>query len=214
MPAGRPRFITFEGAEACGKSTQVLKLKKRLEQEGFQVLAVREPGGTALGEALRELLARSPAGRDVCPRAELFLFAAARAQLVEEVIRPALESGAWVISDRFCDSSVVYQGTVRGLPWEEIRAVNQWATQGLFPGLTIVLDLPVPELAQRLQDRWKDKPDRMESEFAGRLEEIRQGYLQLAKEEPERVFLLEAVGSEEELADRIWEVVRRAFCLR
>ncbi|CAF0692963.1 dTMP kinase [Candidatus Methylacidithermus pantelleriae] len=210
----RVRFIALEGPEACGKSTQIQQLEKRLRGLGFSVVVVREPGGTLLGEAVRELFRHTPVAKTIVARAELLLFAAARAQLVEEVIRPALERGAWVVTDRFSESSLVYQGTVRGLPWSEVNMVNRWATQGLLPSLTLVLDLPISELRKRLIARKDHGNDQMEEEFAGHLEEIRKGYLTLAREEPERIRVVEAHGSPEELGQKIWEVVCDAFCLR
>ena len=207
----RGRFITFEGGEGCGKSTQVLRLKERLEREGERVLLTREPGGTPLAESVRSLL-KSDSVDAPCDRAELLLFLAARAQLVRNVIRPALESGAWVVSDRFSDSTLAYQGYGRGLPLDEIRRMNDFACDGLRPDLTLLLDVdPQTSLERRLgrEQRTHTSADRIEragAEFHARL---REGFLTLAAAEPERMVVIDASGTPDEVWESVWKSMSR-----
>ena len=148
----RGRFITFEGGEGCGKSTQVKRLAAELERRGIRVVLTREPGGTPLAEKVRGLL-KDELADPPCDRSELLLFLAARAQLVRNVIRPALESGAWVLSDRFSDSTVAYQGYGRGLGIDFIRTANDFACDGLKPDLTLLLDVEPQVSAARMRKR-------------------------------------------------------------
>ena len=150
--AARGRFITFEGGEGCGKSTQVKRLAAALEAKGVKVLLTREPGGTRLAEMIRTLL-KDEAEAPPVDRAELLLFLAARAQLVPNVIAPALEAGTWVISDRFSDSTVAYQGYGRGLPVDFVRQANDFACEGLRPDLTFLLDLDPATAERRMRGR-------------------------------------------------------------
>ena len=136
----RGKFITFEGGEGCGKSTQVKRLKEALEKTGVEVLLTREPGGTWLSEEIRHLI-KDQTTDAPCDRSELLLFLAARAQLVKNVIRPALEAGKWVVSDRFSDSTIAYQGYGRGLPLDILKDMNDFACEGLKPDLTLLLDV-------------------------------------------------------------------------
>jgi len=189
-------FVSLEGPDGVGKSTQVAFLADRLRGLGLEVMQCREPGGTELGERVRTLLLDPQV--DLSDRAEALLFAAARAEIVDQVIAPALARGAWVVCDRFIDSSLVYQGVGRGLGIEEIRDVSLFATGGLLPARTIVLH----GVARR-----DAVPDRMESageEFHARVE---QGFLQLGELDPVRIRLVDAVGSEAEVAERIWSAL-------
>ncbi|MGB0344936.1 MAG: dTMP kinase [Coraliomargarita sp.] len=201
-------FISFEGSEGCGKSTQIAALANRLKADGHDLLQAREPGGTPLGEALRDLLQHNAAGEGMTPPAELLLFAAARAQIVREKLAPALEAGRIVLCDRFIDSTTVYQGAARGLDREEVAAVNQIATGGLKPDLTILIDLPADAGLQRARQRANGKLDRMEQEDPAFFEAVRQGYLELAKAEPARFLVLDGSKSIETLQTTIWNAVQ------
>src|SRR5271169_6748704 len=186
-----PHFISLEGGEAVGKSTQIERLSKRLTDLGHKVLVTREPGGTPLGESIRHLLKHAPEGRGMTPQAELLLFLASRAELVRKVIMPSLDQGVWVLCDRFLDSTTVYQGAGRKLPGEVVERLNAFAVGTHLPGLTLVLDLE-PEAARRRQQR-RVRPagegifDRMEAEPTDFFERVRQGYLDVAKAHPQRV---------------------------
>lgn len=201
-------FVSFEGTEGGGKSTQIRELAARLEDAGWTVRQLREPGGTDAGEAIRDLLQHDAAGNGLCPEAELLLFAASRAQLVREHIRPALEQGHCVLCDRFMDSSTVYQGTARGLPRSDIDAVNGLAVGATRPDLTILLDLPPEQGMARINSRSETGPDRMESEAPPFFEAVREGYLALAREAPDRFLVLDASRPPDILADEIWHAVR------
>ena len=207
----RGRFITFEGGEGCGKSTQVARLKAALEAEGMEVVLVREPGGTWLSEQIRHLI-KDQDDDAPCDRAELLLFLAARAQLVRNVIRPALESGKWVVSDRFSDSTLAYQGYGRGLPLDVIRTANDFACDGLSPDLTILMDVS-PETAharrrkrERVTNATADRIEREGAEFHAR---IRRGFDELAAAEPSRIVKIDANGSPDEVWGEIWKSTRR-----
>ena len=201
-------FISFEGSEGCGKSTQIEALAARLRSDGLDVLQAREPGGTPLGEALRQLLQHDDAGNGMLPEAELLLFAAARAQIVREKLRPALKAGKVVLCDRFVDSTTVYQGVARGLNRTNVAAVNQVATGGLQPDLTILIDLPADIGLQRARLRANGQLDRMEQEDAEFYEAVRQGYLELAKAEPNRFLVLDGLQSIETLQAEVWNAVQ------
>ena len=203
----RGKFITFEGGEGCGKSTQVRRLKAALEQKGVQVLLTREPGGTRLAELIRSLL-KDEAEDPPCDRAELLLFLAARAQLVKNVIRPALEAGTWVVSDRFSDSTLAYQGYGRGLSLDVIRAANDFACDGLKPDLTLLLDVDPETARERMRGREKatnttaDRIERAGDDFHARL---RKGFLELAAAEPSRIVTIDASGTEDDVWERVWK---------
>jgi len=205
MPKGK--FITFEGGEGCGKSTQVQRLRAALERKGISVLLTREPGGTRLAELIRSLL-KDEAEDPPCDRAELLLFLAARAQLVKNVIRPALEAGTWVISDRFSDSTLAYQGYGRGLSLDVIRAANDFACEGLKPDRTILLDVDPVTSRARMRGReasTNTKADRIEragDDFHARL---RKGFLELAAAEPSRIVTIDASGTEDDVWERVWK---------
>ena len=190
-------FIAFEGGEGSGKSTQVKLLKRWLENEGHEVLHTREPGGTELGKGLREILLSHETG-DISPRAEALLYAADRAHHVHSVIRPALEAGEIVITDRYFDSSIAYQGAGRVLEPGEVARISRWATESLFPTLTVVLDLPAEVGLARLK-----KKDRLEAEPLAFHERIRQEFLQLALLDPERYLVVDAQMSLEDIQHAI-----------
>ena len=206
----RGRFITFEGGEGCGKSTQILWLAERLRAQGRQVLLTREPGGTALAERIRALVREN--GEDPPnARAETLLFLASRAQLVENVVRPALAAGAWVLCDRFADSTFAYQGYGRGLSLTELKALNAFATGGLVPDRTILLDVPPETAAARLRARQQatqtvaDHMERAGDDFHARL---KAGFLELAAAEPARFAVIAAEGSVESVAEKVWSSIR------
>lgn len=197
-------FITLEGPDGCGKSTQARLLADRLKAVGYAVLLTREPGGTAIGDQIRRIL-MSLDNRNMHPRTEFLLFSASRSQLAQEVIRPHLEREGVVVSDRFFDSSLAYQGFGHGLSREELRQITAFATGGLLPHMTFLLDLPVLEGLERRRSggQW-NRLDDYDLEFH---ERARQGYLKLAEAEPDRWQILAADQSTEALAQIIWERV-------
>jgi dTMP kinase len=197
--AGNGIFISFEGSEGCGKSTQIRRLAAFLQTLGREVLILREPGGTPIGETIRHLLKHDKNAAAMTPEAELLLFAASRAQLVREVIRPALEKGIVVLCDRFLDSTTVYQGVARALDSSDVAAINSFAVGELLPDLTLLLDLDVEEGRRRAASRG-EPVDRMEQEDAGFYEAVRRGYLDLAREYPGRITLIDASLDEEGVA--------------
>ena len=201
------RFITFEGGEGCGKSTQVRRLKEALEAEGHEVLLTREPGGTRLSELIRGLL-KDEREDPPCDRAELLLFLAARAQLVRSVIRPALDAGTWVVSDRFSDSTFAYQGYGRGLPLDVLRLANDFACEGLRPDLTVLLDVDTETSRARLRTReaaTKTTADRIEQAGDAFHARLRQGFLEMAAQEPNRIVTIEASGTPDEVWEKVWK---------
>jgi dTMP kinase len=195
-------FITFEGGEGCGKSTQSRLLLKKLGQQTVPVVLTHEPGGTALGNELRKILKRK---RDssISPQAELFLLAASRAQLVAEVIRPALEEGKIVICDRFTHSTMVYQGYGRGLDFTAIKMVNNMATGYLNPDLIIFLDIS-PEQGLARKQSLKDRFELEDLSFHRR---VREGYLKMAAAEPDRWLVIDASLPKGKIAEIIWDRV-------
>ncbi|NLO36771.1 MAG: dTMP kinase [Clostridiaceae bacterium] len=205
----RGRLITFEGIDGSGKTTQIEKLSARLVQSGIPVRVLREPGGTAIGEAIRRILL-DKAHTGMCMETELLLFAAARAQLVREVILPDLENGKWVICDRFLDSTAAYQGYGRQLDPDMIRSLNQLAVGGCWPDVTILLDLPVQAALARLLGR-QDKQDRLDHESVAFMERTRQGYRQLAQADPDRIIVMDAAQQETELAEQIYHIIREGL---
>lgn len=198
-------FITFEGVEGAGKTTQIRKLAESLRRKGTQTLVTREPGGCPLADDIRQLLLH-PGHGEMFSATELFLYLAARAQHVFEVIRPALETGKTVLCDRFADATTVYQGCARGLDIDMIHRFNAFATAGISPDLTILMDMPVEKCPQRLAHR-KSKDgnpeDRLELESADFHGRVRQGYLMLARNCPQRFRVVDATKSEEEIAGEI-----------
>jgi dTMP kinase len=200
-------FLTFEGMEGCGKSTQAQRLCARLAAD---TLLTCEPGGTPLGESIRELLLEPSRGR-MSPVSEALLYLADRAQHVAEVIRPALEAGRTVISDRYVDSTLAYQGYGRGLPMDLLLAVAALATGGLTPDLTVFLDVPVALGLERVGKRGRQ--DRLESERLEFHERVRRGYLELIARDPRRWALVDGEGSEDEVAARVEAAVDRSGVL-
>ena len=200
-------FITFEGIDGCGKSTQVRLLASQLRMLGFEVVTTREPGGTPLGKRIRNVLLDPQI--EVDPLAELLLFAADRAQHVQTMLRPATESGSIVLSDRYADATAAYQGAGRNFTAEIISSVISIATGGLKPDLTLIFDLPVAECLARTSRRTEsdNKRDRLDAEDAAFHSRVRDAYLQLAASEPDRVRLIDASGSINETHDRVIEVV-------
>jgi dTMP kinase len=203
------KLISFEGAEGSGKSTQIARLAKRLVQLNHQVVSVREPGGTEIGEQVRNIIVHNSQGDEMCAETELLLFAAARAQLVREVIAPALLDGAVVLSDRFMDSSTVYQGIGRNLAADPVSNINQFAVGNVMPQLTVVLDVPPTISKERIRQRASDVPDRMERENIDFYKAIRQGYLLLAQSMPERIVVIDGTLTEDEIETKIWEFVSK-----
>ena len=204
------KFITFEGGEGCGKSTQVKRLKAELEASGVEVLLTREPGGTVLSEQIRHLI-KDQMDDPPCDRSELLLFLAARAQLVKNVIRPALERGVWVISDRFSDSTMAYQGYGRGLSLDVIKTVNDFACETLKPDLTLLLEVSPETACERLRGREAathtaaDRIEQAGDEFHSRLS---RGFRELAKAEPYRIKTVDANGTVDEVWGAIWNLVK------
>ena len=193
--SGRGLFVAFEGGDGAGKSTQSRLLGEWLEQQGYAVRHTREPGGTALGQAIRDLLLHGDDG-SVSPRAEALLFAADRAHHVATLVRPALERGEIVLTDRYLDSSVAYQGAARQLGHDEVRELSLWAVEGLVPDLTVLLDVP----ADVGRDRRGEVHDRLEREADAFHDRVRQGFLGLAARDPQRYAVLDATAPAEELA--------------
>ena len=197
-------FVTFEGVEGCGKSTQAKRIEAHLKARGHAVLLTREPGGTRIAEAIRGVLLDS-ANTAMSPTTDLLLYEAARAQHVAERIRPALEEGAIVVCDRFADSTTAYQGAGRALAAEDVEYLHRLATAGANPDLTIVLDVPVEEglaRAGRLND-----PDRLEAEPVAFHRKVREGFLRIAEREPDRVKVLDGLRSPDAVASEVLRLV-------
>ncbi len=197
-------FITMEGIEGCGKSTQIGRLQLGLEKRGYPVVTTREPGGTAVAEAIRTIVL-NPKNASLSPVTELLLYAAARAQHVDERIRPALEAGKVVLCDRFADSTTAYQGAGRELSQETIHTLHAIATRGTWPDLTIVLDLPVEEGLKRAGRG--AKLDRIEREPLDFHRRVREGFLRIARDEPERVRVVNGNQPVDEVAAAVWALV-------
>ncbi|MFK5922848.1 MAG: dTMP kinase [Verrucomicrobiota bacterium] len=206
-------FISFEGSEGCGKSTQIARLVEILEKQGREVLLTREPGGTVVGERIRDLLQYTPEAVGMSSEAELLLFAASRAQLVREVIEPTLQQGKWVIADRFMDSTTVYQGLGRGLDAQAVRSINEFAVGEVKPDLTFLLDMDAKQGHARAQaaSQAAGQFDRMEDQELDFFERVRQGYLDLAKEEKERIVVIDAAKSIEEVSHCIQDVLKDRY---
>ncbi|HKZ45866.1 MAG TPA: dTMP kinase [Thermodesulfobacteriota bacterium] len=201
-------FITFEGVEGSGKTTQMEMLKEHLEWKGFQVVSTREPGGTELGEKIRSMLLNIE-GRTIAPWSELLLYAVCRAQMVNEIIKPALLDKKIVLCDRFADSTMVYQGYARGLDLEAVTNLNKWVTEGILPTVTFIIDCP-PEIGlkralARIDTRaGSNKEDRFEREDIEFHKKVREGYLKLAKTEPNRIKIING--------DRDIPVIHKEIC--
>lgn len=202
------KFITFEGIDGVGKTTQIKLVAQRLAESGQEVVITREPGGTAIAERVRSIVL-DPA-LQLSVRTEALLFMASRSEHVEQIIKPALLAGKTVLCDRFCDSTFVYQGLTQGLKVEDLtdlKALNLQATGGIMPDLTIVLDADPKQLLQRRTDR--GVADRFENKGVGFHEKLRQGFLSLAAAEPERIKVVNAMGTINEVSERIRSEIKR-----
>src|SRR5262245_11790915 len=202
-------FITFEGSEGSGKSTQANRLATHLQPCDVPYILRREPGGTPIGESIRELLQFAPHNSNMTPETELLLFEASRSQLLSEVIKPALERGMCVIVDRFFDSTTVYQGAARKLDREIIQRLNVFTVGDCVPDITFVIDVDAATAELRMQ-RAPRKADRMEQQPAEFYERVRQGYRGLAALEPKRVVLIDGSGDADDIEKQIW----KALCSR
>jgi dTMP kinase len=203
------RLITFEGIDGTGKSTQIALLVAALRKAGHEVIELREPGGTAIGEAIRKILLDCQnSGMSI--ETELLLFEAARAQLVREIIKPALAAGTWVICDRFFDSTSVYQGFGRGLDLDMIEALNTIAVDGCRPDATLLLDLPVEAARSRLSGRM-GKADRLDGESIAFMSKIREGYLQMAAQSNGRITVIDAGLPETTQAHLIHQIIKEGL---
>ena len=210
----RGKFITLEGPEGSGKSTHARLLVAQLQDGGYSVIIAREPGGTPVGEAVRRLLQHDAGGEGMAAEAELFLFMASRAQLVRQVISPALAEGVCVVCDRFADSTTAYQGYARGCDVETILVLNDLATGGLAPDLTILLDVDVKAGFERLQQRnlcHGMEKDRIERETLGFHERVRSGYLELARRWPQRIRVVDAARDADAVQADIWELTQHVI---
>jgi len=206
----RGAFITFEGSEGCGKSTQVKRLAARFEKSRVRTLVTREPGGTAIGEKIRDLLQFAPESFAMTPETEVLLFEASRAQLVRETIQPALEQGTVVISDRFFDSTTVYQGVARKLSLDIVATLNAFAVGDTRPDITFILDIDVETARDRMLRRVRPVAvkDRMEEEPVEFYERVCQGYRELAKREPNRFIVIDGARSPDAIEEQIWNSVQ------
>lgn len=206
--AGAGRFLVLEGIEGTGKSTQGRRLAARLRRHGLEVVETREPGGTGVGERIRDLVLHAP-DLHIPAETELFLILAARSAFVREVVNPALARGAWVLSDRFDLSTFAYQGYGRGIDLDTVTTLNAVATGGRVPDLSLVLDVD-PEEGRARQSAEGDTPDRIESEGFSFLVRVREGYVALVDRRTEAV-LISGQGSMDEVEDRVWTAVRERF---
>jgi len=206
--ANRGVFITFEGMDGCGKTTQMRRLAKRLRKNGRRVLETAEPGGTEIGSQIRKILLDS-ANHALSPTAELLLYFASRAQNVDQSILPALSDGAVVLSDRFTDSSLVYQGCGRGLGADTVLALDRIACRGLKPDLTLLIDIDLATSLARAEARnlRGNRTDRMEEQGAAFYEKVRDAYLALAAKEPDRFHIIDGRDKQDSVAAQIWGVV-------
>ncbi|MDQ0190185.1 dTMP kinase [Alicyclobacillus cycloheptanicus] len=202
-------FITFEGIDGAGKSTQIRRLQRRLEASGLQVVCTREPGGTIIGDEVRRLLLDA-GSKTMAHETEVLLYAASRAQLLHEVIRPALASGQVVLCDRYVDASIAYQGAGLGVGIDIVARINAFATRGLRPNCTFLFDLPVPESRQRVQkSRGEVRPDRIEQRDDAYFHCVRDAFLRIAENEPERVVVLDATQPPDVLEQEIWRQITK-----
>jgi|TARA_A200000113_G_scaffold226038_1_gene249772 dTMP kinase len=204
-------FITFEGSEGCGKTTQIEALAKALEAQGKTVLITREPGGTLIGEKIRNLLQDPSHKNDISDMTELLLFSASRAELITSRIQPALSRGEIVICDRFYDSTFVYQGLGRAIDMNIVEQLNQITVGTLKPDLTILLDLDAKIGIERAKSRQSGELDRIENESLAFFEAVRNGYLELAKKEPERFKTIDGLLSVDAIKKIIWDTVVDQF---
>ena len=206
---GRGVFITFEGLDGAGKSTQIERLCTALRRIGCEVLTTREPGGSMIGDEIRTLLLKDH-NPQMAPLAEALLYAASRAQLVGEVIAPALARGVIVLCDRYIDASIAYQGEGLGLGRDAVQAVNRFATQGLTPELTILFDLDVQTSKARVHQALRSQgPDRIEQRDMDYFKRVRECFLDIARQEPHRVATVDATQLPDELEQEIWDLVAK-----
>lgn len=203
------KFITFEGGEGCGKSTLISQVATRLRGDGREVLVQREPGGTELGEEVRHILLRHKKMAGMVPEAELLLFCASRAQLVRQVIRPALQAGQVVLADRFFDSTTVYQGVGRQIDAGHVVEINGFAVGDCVPDLTIVIDLDPRIGLERAKGR--ELFDRMENQALDFHQRVRRGYLELAQREPQRVKVVDGSQSLASVGEQVWSLIQRVI---
>jgi len=203
----RGKFITFEGIDGSGKSTQLRMLTSELLVRGLSVLPTMEPGGTPLGRRLREAFLETE--ENVAPLAELLLFAADRAQHVNFLVKPALEEGKIVVSDRYSDATFAYQGAGRGFPEATVNQIIELATSGLKPDLTLFFDLPIERALSRTNNRndTGERKNRMDKETAGFYERVREAYLKISEDEPERFRVIDASGSTDEVKKLVLKIV-------
>ncbi|HUJ11559.1 MAG TPA: dTMP kinase [Verrucomicrobiae bacterium] len=207
--AQKGKFITFEGGEGCGKSTHIERLAARLRGEGYPVLIVREPGGTEVGEQIRHILQYSKQSTAMVAETELLLFSASRAQLVREVILPALRKDCVVLCDRFFDSTTVYQGVGRKIDPQVVATINAFAIDACRPNLTLVIDLDPRTGLERARGR--ELFDRMENQSLEFYERVRQGYLDLARRDPERVKVVDGSQPVEKVGQQIWDLIKHVL---
>jgi dTMP kinase len=207
--ARRGKFITFEGGEGCGKSTLIDRAVAQLRAARHSVLVVREPGGTNVGEQIRHVLQYSKQSAAMVPETELLLFCASRAQLVRELIQPALAEGQIVIADRFFDSTTVYQGVGRKIPVESVAFINRFAVGDCLPDLTLVIDLD-PRIGLE-RARGRELFDRMENLSLEFYERVRQGYLELAQRESQRVKIVDGSRPIAAVWNQVWEHINRVL---
>lgn len=199
MPTA-PLFITFEGIDGAGKSTQINKLCDYLEKRGIEFVSTREPGGCESSEKIREIILSEKS--DLGALGELFLYFAARAEHIRQIIKPALDNGKWVVCDRFCDSTFAYQGAGRGLDVEKMKVINSFAAQNIYPNLTVLLDVSVEVSLERRKSRGKSA-DRLERNDRTFFECVRRYFLELSQDEPRRFLVVDAALSEDEIHKKI-----------
>ncbi len=197
------RFISFEGIDNCGKTTQIRLLMQRLQAYQIQPYIVREPGGTPISEAIRTILL-NPQFQEMHPHTEILLYSAARSQLVSQQLLPLLEAGNYIIADRFFDSTTAYQGYGRGIDLQMVRLLNQFATAGLRPARTILIDVSPQTASARQQDN-RDRLEKGSTEFYQR---VREGFLQIAHQEPERFIIIDGEQPETLVAQEVWKIVQ------
>ena len=211
-PAPAGLLISFEGSEGSGKTTQINRLAQRLEKLGREIVTTREPGGTGIGEQVRDILLHNAGGDAMCAETELLLFAAARAQVVRQVIAPALLRGAVVLSDRYLDSSTVYQGIARNLALGPVNEINRFAVGSVMPHVTVVIDVPTSVSLERIKNRAGAKgagPDRIERENVAFYDKVRKGYLLLAEGMPERFVVVDGTQSADVIERQIWGALEK-----
>ncbi len=209
--SARGCFITFEGPDGSGKSTQAGRLADRLRATGLGVLSVREPGGTDTGERIRQLVQHTPSQESLCAEAETLLFAASRAQLTRQLVLPALAAGTWVVCDRYADSTAVYQGYGRGMDLDAIRAINRMATADTEPDLTLLVDVTVETGQRRRAARHAGEAaayDRMENQARDFHERVRAGYLAWARQFPARIRTVDGERDADAVAQEIWTMTK------